>query len=98
MDLNRATPRLASKASLRWDAVRKKPILLYPEGVLILNRTAEAILSLCDGRRAVPAIVSELASRFGADPVAVQADVWQFLEELRDRGLLLFAAPQEGQT
>ena len=31
-------PRLADKARLKWDAVREKHLLLYPEGVLVLNR------------------------------------------------------------
>ncbi len=95
MDPNRRAPRIASKASLRWDAVRQKPILLYPEGVLILNPSAEAILSLCDGRRPVSEIVSELASRYGGDPVALETDVWNFLQELLDRGLLLCPDPKE---
>jgi pyrroloquinoline quinone biosynthesis protein D len=32
-----AKPRLAAKARLKWDAVREKHLLLYPEGVLVLN-------------------------------------------------------------
>ncbi|MGD9896281.1 MAG: pyrroloquinoline quinone biosynthesis peptide chaperone PqqD [Candidatus Methylacidiphilaceae bacterium] len=90
MENRKAAPRLAAKARLRRDAVRGKPLLLYPEGVLVLNPIAEAILSLCDGHRSVPEIVSELASRYDAERVAIEADVWEFLKGLAERGLLLF--------
>lgn len=30
-------PRLASKARLRWDAVEKKHMLVFPEAALMLN-------------------------------------------------------------
>lgn len=97
MNSRKGTPRLASKARLRWDPVRRKPILLYPEGVLILNPSAEAILSLCDGHRSVDEIVSELANRYGteAEAVALEVDVGNFLGELEERGLLLFPDAME---
>ncbi len=38
-----ARPRLAGKARLKWDAVREKHLLLYPEGVLVLNPTAHDV-------------------------------------------------------
>ncbi|VVM07846.1 pyrroloquinoline quinone biosynthesis peptide chaperone PqqD [Methylacidimicrobium tartarophylax] len=90
MNSRKGTPRLASKARLRWDPVRRKPILLYPEGVLILNPSAEAILSLCDGRRSVAEIVSALADRYAVETVALEADVGNFIQGLVERGLLSF--------
>ncbi|MDD2677610.1 MAG: pyrroloquinoline quinone biosynthesis peptide chaperone PqqD [Methylacidiphilaceae bacterium] len=95
MNSRKATPRLASKARLRQDPIRQKPILLYPEGVLILNPSAEAILSLCDGHRSVAEIVSELANRYGVETVALEADVGNFIEGLVERGLLLFPDAME---
>ena len=44
-------PHLADKARLKWDAVREKHLLLFPEGVLVLNKTAHDVLALCDGQR-----------------------------------------------
>ena len=35
-------------------AVRQQRVLLYPEGVVLLNDTGAAILDLCDGRRSSP--------------------------------------------
>jgi pyrroloquinoline quinone biosynthesis protein D len=59
-------PRLPSKVRVRWNAPRGQALLLYPEGALALNPTAQAVLELCDGRRTVGEIVLELAERFGA--------------------------------
>ena len=41
-------PRLAPGVRLFWDEVRQQPFLLFPEGTLVLNTTALAILELCD--------------------------------------------------
>ena len=60
-------PHLADKARLKWDAVREKHLLLYPEGVLVLNQTAHDVLALCDGRRAVADIVNALAAQHARD-------------------------------
>jgi pyrroloquinoline quinone biosynthesis protein D len=57
-------PRLPSKVRVQWNAPRGQALLLYPEGALVLNPTAHAVLDLCDGRRTVAEIVAELAGRF----------------------------------
>lgn len=57
-------PRLRGQARLQWDPVREKRVLLSPEGVLVLNATADAILALCDGQRSVSAIAAELSARY----------------------------------
>ena len=57
-------PRLASKARLRWDAVEKKHMLVFPEAALVLNDSAAAILKLCDGERLVEQIVDALVEQF----------------------------------
>lgn len=59
-------PRLASKVRLQWNVPRKQALLLYPEGALVLNATAQAVLELCDGRRTLEQIVRELAARYDA--------------------------------
>ena len=41
-------PYLAPGVRLFWDEVRQQPFLLFPEGTLVLNTTALAILELCD--------------------------------------------------
>ena len=80
-----ARPRLASWARLQWDAVREKQVLLGPEGVLVLNATAAAILALCDGQRSVSAIITELNTQYNH---AVEQDVLTFLNRLRQKRLM----------
>lgn len=71
-------PRLGRKVRLQWDEARGQSMLLYPEGVLVLNPTAQAVLELCDGTRDVSALVAALMSRFngvaGRDVTDAPAD------------------------
>ena len=63
-------PRLSRKARVRPDPRDGRPVLLSPERGFRLSDTAAAIVALCDGTRDVEAIVSELATRYGAPPPA----------------------------
>jgi pyrroloquinoline quinone biosynthesis protein D len=82
-------PTLARRARLQTDRVTGKPILLFPEGVLVLNRTAVAIAELCDGLRTIDEISGALTERFGSP--SVRGDVMRFLGRLSDHGLLTIA-------
>ena len=57
------TVKLSKRARLQRDKVTDSPILLYPEGVLMLNVTSEAIVRLCDGSMTVPQIATRLWNR-----------------------------------
>ena len=57
-------PHLARQVRMEWDPVRKRQVLLAPEGVLVLNQTGAAILGLCDGERTVVEIVEELRGKY----------------------------------
>jgi pyrroloquinoline quinone biosynthesis protein D len=81
-----AKPRLANKARLKWDAVREKHLLLFPEGLLILNETAQEVLALCDGQRDVGQIVNLLAEKYHND--AIGQDVKGILERLAEKNLV----------
>jgi pyrroloquinoline quinone biosynthesis protein E len=90
-------PALAAKTRVRRDPITGQPLVLYPEGLLRLNRSGAAIVALCDGRRSVQSIVAELAAKFrpgsremGAEigPDEIADDVGTFLEELDTKGLL----------
>ena len=81
-----AKPRLAGKARLKWDAVREKHLLLFPEGVLVLNQTAHDVLELCDGRRTVADLVSLLGQRYQSD--AIGGDVKEALQALAEKSLV----------
>ena len=79
-------PRLAAKVRLKWDEVRQKPLLLFPEGVLVLNPTAQEIVTLCDGQRTVAEIVKMLGEKFGSD--TIDQDVKDLLARLIGKGLM----------
>ena len=78
-------PALWRLARLQYDHVRQQTALLYPEGLLLLNDSGTAILSLCDGSRTVEQIVAELSRRVGQD---VHDDVVEYLDALIERGLV----------
>ena len=78
-------PRLPRSARVQFDSVRQQSVLLYPEGAVLLNESGAAILELCDGRRTVAEIATELGARFETD---VSADVTAYLSRLAERELI----------
>lgn len=59
--------------------------MVYPEGVLILNATAAAIVQLCDGRE-LKDLVASLKEQ--GCPGDIEHDVHEFIGRLADKGLL----------
>jgi len=80
-----SVPALWRFARLDFDAVRQQRVLLYPEGVVLLNATGASILDLCDGRRTVGDIAAALQERYQCD---VTADVIEYLSKLVERELI----------
>ncbi|HEY8369378.1 MAG TPA: pyrroloquinoline quinone biosynthesis peptide chaperone PqqD [Thermodesulfobacteriota bacterium] len=87
MSLPAGPLRLARRAKLRLDPVRRKPLLLVPEGVLVLNRTAHEIVRRIDGTRTAADLAAELTAAAGGE-ARVAAEVRAFLERLAAKGLL----------
>lgn len=81
-----ARPTLWRLARLSFDPVRQRRVLLYPEGVMLLNDTGAAILELCDGRRTLAQIAAELGARYGGSDVL--DDVTQYLDALEAREMV----------
>ena len=84
-----ARPRLATKVRLKWDEVRQKPLLLFPEGLLVLNPTAHEIVGLCDGQRTVAEIVKTLGEKFQSD--TIDRDVKDLLAKLIGKSFVVIA-------
>jgi hypothetical protein len=70
--------------------------LVFPEGVLVLNRTGAAVVRMCDGR-STSELISTLEAQFSeGDPDSpaaegrsnVGAEVYEFLARLAQKGLL----------
>ena len=70
-------PRIGHGFRLQWEPVQDCHVLLYPEGMVKLNRSAGEILSRCDGERSLAAIVADLESAFSAS--GLRPDVEAFL-------------------
>ncbi len=81
-------PKLAAHARVQADPLSGATMLLYPEGALVLDDAASAILRRCDGFRTVEAIAAELAGDFEGDPLEIANDVRDCLRELEERGLV----------
>lgn len=80
-----ARPRLRRGVLLNYDRVRERHVLLYPEGVLVLNETAAAIVRHCDGSATIGEITTTLA---GAYRGVRDTEVLDVLARLADRGMI----------
>jgi len=61
-------------------------------GYYALDEVGAMIWELCDGGRAVGEIVALLCEEFDAPEAVVQADVLEFIDDLRRERLLVFDA------
>ncbi|MGR6805177.1 pyrroloquinoline quinone biosynthesis peptide chaperone PqqD [Sphaerotilus natans] len=76
-------PRVARGFRLQWEEAQGCHVLLYPEGLVKLNRSAGEILARCTGTASVAEIVAELEAAFGA--TGLQGDVERFLDMARQQ-------------
>ena len=65
--------------------MRNRPVLLYPEGAVLLNETGKEILELVDGKRTLAEIAGILGDKYQTD---VAADVTEYLSGLAARELI----------
>jgi pyrroloquinoline quinone biosynthesis protein D len=77
-----SVPQLRRGVRLAFDHVRETHVLLFPEGVLVPNTTAAAVLELCDGARSVTEITAALSRRYSG---VVAQDVLTVLSRLGER-------------
>lgn len=86
--LEQTRPCLAAKARLQIDKISGETVLLYPEGVVILNATGEAIVRLCDGSRSFHEILAVLSASYGSSPQQLESDVSEYLRMLYQQCLI----------
>lgn len=74
---SQAVPKLAEGVRVSWDDGSQSSVLLYPEGMIVLNRELSKLLTLCDGRRTMEQILIGLKSAgfSSADKTHVLADM-----------------------
>ena len=82
-----AQPRIARGVRLQTDSKTGNSVLLFPEGVLELNETAQEILAHCDGRT-VSEIIEALTEEYDIDLEMLAADVRETLADLQRRRLI----------
>ena len=64
-----SVPRVRRGVRCTYDKTRDSDVVLFPEGVLLLNETAAAVVSRCDGSASVGDIALALADEFdGVQP------------------------------
>lgn len=86
---DQSRPALAPGVRLQTDKVSGEPVLVFPEGVLFINSTAQDIVARCDGKTTVKQIVAALAEEYDAPEADLREDVLACLTELRRQKLLV---------
>jgi coenzyme PQQ biosynthesis protein PqqD len=82
-------PRLSPYMRLRHDHVREVWTIQAPERTFILDDTAYAILSRCDGAATVSEIVDSLCEAFTAAPrEVIEKDVIVLLQDFADKAVM----------
>lgn len=79
-------PRLSAGAMIRHDAVRGADLVLLPERVITLNRSASAIIRRCDGSRTAGDIAHELERTHGR--AGLEPAVRRLLRRLAEQGAI----------
>jgi pyrroloquinoline quinone biosynthesis protein D len=84
-----SVPRVARGFRLQWEEAQGNHVLLYPEGMVKLNRSAGEILSRCDGVATLAQVVSQLEAAFNAQ--GLRGDVEAFLQMARQQRWVAWA-------
>ena len=79
--------------SLQWDQTKGYNMLVYADGVVKLNKSANKILVRCNGENTATDIVKELQDIF--PEVELAEDVHAFLQESLQNGWIYFKAPSD---
>lgn len=81
-------PHLRRHVRMRFDAIRRKHVVLAPEKLFWPDEVGVAILTLCDGEHTVGDIADKLAQQYDAPRQVILGDVLEFVQEWSDKLLL----------
>jgi pyrroloquinoline quinone biosynthesis protein D len=80
---------MAAHRRLQFDKTRESWNIQAPERAFLLDETAHAIVSRCDGERTIAAIVDDLCVAYaGAPRDAITADVLTLVQDFADKGVM----------
>ena len=82
------TPALQNFVKLRHDKGRDRWIILAPERILTPDAIAVTVLNLCDGKKTIAEISSELAENYNAPVEVIEKDITNMLQDLADKGYI----------
>ncbi len=88
LDLN-SRPALAAHVRLQIDPISGDPVLLFSEGVLVLNPTAHDIVLHCNGKTTITGIIVALGADYEIDAATLQDDALECLRDLMARNLVV---------
>ncbi|KJK52350.1 pyrroloquinoline quinone biosynthesis protein PqqD [Lentzea aerocolonigenes] len=76
-----AVPHIRRGVKCTYDQIRESHVVLFPEGVLVLNETAASVVALCDGVRSVGEIALSLGDVYaGVEPEDIAGLVARLVE------------------
>ena len=79
-------PEVAPTFRVQWEEAQDCWVVLYPEGMVKLNKSSGEIMKRVDGQKSIENIISELEEAFpGAD---LAEDVTKFMAVAYDNGWL----------
>lgn len=78
-----ARPTIGGGFRLQWEQAQEGHVLLYPEGMVRLSRSAAAILTRCNGERTVADIVTDIERAYAT--TGLSADICAFIALALDR-------------
>jgi hypothetical protein len=81
---------LRPRSDVRFRVVGEEGVLVRQEAaeVIAVNEVGASVLALLDARRSVGKVLDELLEQYAVDRTSLSTDVFRFLGELREAGVL----------